>query len=192
MMPDLATPTFEHVVLVDAANRPIGTSRKRDVHHAATPLHRGFSVFLFDVEGRTLLQQRSLRKPTWPGVWSNACCGHPQLQESTLQAVQRRLGEELGLEGVALEIVLPDYRYRFTREGIVENEFCPVAVGMTSDEPRPNPNEVHDVRWLDWGAFLEQTRRDNAYSEWCVEEAALLADHPAFQRFYNALRPGPT
>ncbi len=187
-MANLATPAFEHVVLVDEANRPIGTSRKIDVHHATTPLHRGFSVFLFDRSGRTLLQQRSLGKVTWPGVWSNACCGHPQLHESTLDAMHRRLDDELGLTGIELDILLPDYRYRFARNGIVENEFCPVAVGVADQPPRPNPEEVHAVRWIDWEAFLAEIEKESDYSEWCIEEAILIANDPAFRKFHAALR----
>ncbi len=182
-----ATPDYEHVVLVDEHDVPTGTLDKREAHHADTPLHRGFSVFLFDRSGRTLLQQRSLRKPTWPGAWSNACCGHPQLHETTLDAMQRRIAEELGLTGVDLSILLPDYRYRCERDGVVENEFCPVAVGRIDDLPRPNPDEVEAVRWEPWADFLAETRRPNAYSEWCVEEAALLDSDPAFARFLRSL-----
>jgi len=186
----LVKPAFEHVVLVDDDNTPMGTARKRDVHHAATPLHRGFSVFLFDRRGQTLLQQRSFRKPTWPGAWSNACCGHPQLHEPTLDAMHRRLEEELGLANVELTVLLPDYRYRFARNGIVENEFCPVAVGVTDAGLQPNPDEVQALRWKPWAAFLAETTREHDYSEWCVEEAHLLANDPAFQQFHSALDAG--
>lgn len=186
----LARPDVEHVVLVDDANRTIGTMDKRDAHHGRTPLHRGFSIFLFDRSGRTLLQQRSYAKTTWPGVWSNACCGHPQLLEPTLDAMHRRLGEELGLAGVALHVVLPEYRYRCSRDGIVENEFCPVAVGVVDGLPRPNPDEVHALRWQAWDHFLDEIGRENHYSEWSVEEARLLARDPAFRQFFSALRDG--
>ncbi len=40
-------------------------------------LHRAFSVFLFDSEGRLLLQQRSPEKITFPEHWTNTCCSHP-------------------------------------------------------------------------------------------------------------------
>jgi len=40
-------------------------------------LHRAFSVFLFDAEGRLLLQQRAASKITFPNVWTNTCCSHP-------------------------------------------------------------------------------------------------------------------
>ena len=35
------------------------------------------SVFLFDAEGRLLLQQRAAGKVTFPSVWTNTCCSHP-------------------------------------------------------------------------------------------------------------------
>ncbi len=189
MTMELARPPFEHVVLVDEDNRPIGTARKSEVHHVRTPLHRGFSVFLFDRAGRTLLQQRSFGKVTWPGVWSNACCGHPQLAEPTLDSMRRRLSDELGLTAANLTIVLPDYRYRFTRQGVVENEFCPVAVGVTDEKPRPNPDEVHAVQWRAWDQFLDEVA-GGGYSEWCVEEAALLTANPTFQQFLAGLDDG--
>jgi len=34
-------------------------------------------VFLFDEEGRLLLQQRARDKITFPSVWTNTCCSHP-------------------------------------------------------------------------------------------------------------------
>ncbi len=190
MRMDLAEPPFEHVVLVDENNHPVGTRNKNDAHHADTPLHRGFSIFLFDRMGRTLLQQRRFGKITWPGVWSNACCGHPQLHESTVDAMHRRLSDELGLTGVDLSILLPDYRYRFERNGVVENEFCPVAVGVVDQPPRPNPGEVNAVRWIGWDEFLAELERENDYSEWCNEEAMLLANDVSFGHFHQALRAG--
>ena len=38
----------EHVVLVDEKNNPTGQADKYLVHSGDTPLHRGFSLFLFN------------------------------------------------------------------------------------------------------------------------------------------------
>ena len=62
----------EEVVLVDENNNPVGAMPKSAVHGKDTPLHRGFSVFLFNKKGELLLQQRALSKITWPGIWSNS------------------------------------------------------------------------------------------------------------------------
>jgi isopentenyl-diphosphate delta-isomerase len=67
----------ELVVLVDENNTVLGTMPKSEVHGAETPLHRAFSIFLFNAEKKLLLQQRSHVKKTWPLAWSNSCCGHP-------------------------------------------------------------------------------------------------------------------
>jgi isopentenyl-diphosphate delta-isomerase len=47
-------------------------------------LHRAFSVFLFDTQGRLLLQQRADEKITFPGYWTNTCCSHPLNKEDEL------------------------------------------------------------------------------------------------------------
>ncbi|HVL24294.1 MAG TPA: isopentenyl-diphosphate Delta-isomerase [Thermomicrobiales bacterium] len=181
-------PLTDHVVLVDEHNREIGTADKLTVHHAETPLHRGFSVFLFDSSGNLLLQQRSFGKKTWPGVWSNSCCGHIRLGESAVQAMRRRIHEELGIAGAEVAVLLPDYRYRYARDGVVENEFCPVAVGIINEPPRPNPDEVAAVRWTPWEAFLAELEGDSGFSEWSIEEARLLAADATFQAFLARLR----
>lgn len=176
----------ELVILVDEQNNAIGTAPKATVHNKNTPLHRAFSVFLFDKNGALLLQQRALLKVTWPGVWSNSCCGHVSPGETTLAAAQRRLNEELGLKNIALFEVLPNYRYCFEKDGIVENEFCPVFAGFTSKKPRPNPAEVESIKWLGWQNFISDIKNQpGAYSPWCEEEALLLAENKEFGKLYK-------
>ena len=172
----------ELVVLVDEEDRMIGTMPKALVHGAETPLHRAFSSFIFRMSDRKLLlQQRSHVKKTWPLVWSNSCCGHPGVGESREDAARRRLRDELGLEVARLELVAP-YRYCFTRDGVMENEICPIVVGLVDREPVLNPDEVEAVRWVDWAEFVRETREHpDHYSEWCVEEVAILEGNSRFR-----------
>lgn len=164
----------ELVVLVDDANVPIGTMPKSRVHTRRTPLHRGFSVFLFKGP-LLLLQQRSFTKKTWPGVWSNSCCGHPAPGEDTETAIRRRVRDELGLDVQGLWELLPEFRYHCERDGVVENEICPVWVGRVTADPLPNPREVADWEWVSQEAFIQRLQEDpEGLSEWCVLEAAAL------------------
>jgi len=143
--------TEEHVVLLSETGEVLGTAAKADVHSTDTPLHLAFSCYVVDEDGRLLLTRRALSKRTWPGVWTNACCGHPALGEDLEGAVLRRLGHELGLEApIELSPLLPDFRYRAVMDnGIVENEICPVYLARVRSGTvvSPEPSEVEDYRW---------------------------------------------
>lgn len=182
------------IVFVDEANRPLATAPKLASHTGDTKLHRAFSVFLFNENGELLLQQRGFSKKTWPGIWSNSCCGHLMLHESAENAAHRRLKYELGLGGVKLEMMLPEYRYRAEKDGIVENEICPVMVGKLAKKPKLNPLEVAETKWVKWEAFLDEVNSDDhPYSPWAAEEAKLLNENKEFQDWlktvYNSTTP---
>ncbi len=168
---------LEKVVLVDERNNILGEALKSEVHTNDTPLHRGFSVFLFS-DDKLLLQQRASTKQTWPLVWSNSCCGHPMLNESNENAALRRLNYELGYQPNQikdLKIVISNYRYRYQRDGIVENEICPILVAKTKHQPSLNPDEVQATKWILWTEFLKiAKKKPKEFSEWSLEEATLI------------------
>ena len=144
----------DKIVFVDEENKAIGTGDKLPSHTNDTKLHRAFSVFLFNQKGEFLMQQRALSKKTWPGVWSNSCCGHVMLHESVDDAARRRIKFELGVTGIDLSVAVPKFQYRAEKDGIVENEICPVLIGRVTEEPRPNPDEIETIRWVNWNAFV--------------------------------------
>ncbi len=140
----------ERVVLLDDAGRPIGTADKATVHTATTPLHLAFSCHVRNRRGQVLVTRRALSKPTWPGVWTNAFCGHPGPGEDPEAAIARRAHTELGIKVRDIAPLLPDFRYEAVdASGIRENEVCPVYTAVTDDEPRPHPDEVAEYRWAD-------------------------------------------
>ncbi|HXH79597.1 isopentenyl-diphosphate Delta-isomerase [Nocardioides sp.] len=171
--------TAESVVLLDEQGRAVGTADKRGVHHGDTPLHLAFSCYIFDEQGSVLVTRRALDKATFPGVWTNACCGHPAPGEPLPAAVRRRVHEELGLRLDDLRLLLPRFRYRAVQDGTVENEMCPVFVATTSDEVRLDPSEVEAIRWEPWAEFrrgvLDGSR---PISSWCREQVELLPADP--------------
>lgn len=142
-------PDADLVVLLDEHGRPAGTADREAVHGADTPLHLAFSCYLVDESGRLLLTRRALGKRAWPGVWTNSCCGHPRPGEAPLDAVRRRLADELGVGLREPRLVLPGFSYRATdASGVTENEVCPVWVGVIDGVPRPNPAEVAELAWV--------------------------------------------
>ena len=178
-MNDRAAPV-EHVVLVDQSGRPSGSMPKSEVHTADTPLHLAFSVYVFDGTDRLLVTRRALSKVTWPGVWTNSCCGHVQPGEAPVDAARRRLRQELSLEPTSLRVVLPEFAYRATSpEGIVENELCPVFVAQVDQDPSVDPDEVVEWTWTGWDAFRSATQLTPcALSPWSVLQMAQLPSGP--------------
>ena len=174
----------EQVVLLDEEGRSIGTAPKAEVHHAETPLHLAFSCYVFDESGRFLMTQRAVAKPTFGGIWTNSCCGHPAPGERLEDAVRRRVGQELGITLEDLWLVLPDFRYRAVvpdgpHAGTVENEMCPVFVATTADDVDADPGEVEDHEWVDWAEFRAEVLGDLLdISPWCHEQVAALPEDP--------------
>ncbi|SFR91285.1 isopentenyl-diphosphate delta-isomerase [Agromyces sp. CF514] len=170
----LAEAAVEQVVLLDDDGTPIGTFDKARVHGLDTPLHLAFSCYGFDTEGRMLLTRRALAKRTWPGVWTNACCGHPQPGEDPSDAVARRVRSELGVEPRDIRPVLPGFRYRAVdASGMVENEVCPVFFAELPTELAPDPDEVMSWAWVEPGEFLTTAEfAPFLLSPWSVLQAA--------------------
>lgn len=168
--------TDDLVVLLDDDGQAIGQASRADVHTAATPLHLAFSCHLFDDTGRVLLTRRALGKRTWPGVWTNSCCGHPRPGEHSADAVRRRVVEELGVTVSGLRLALPEFRYQAVdASGVVENELCPVWVGRVDGELRPDPAEVMATSWVDWDDLVATAQTVPALlSPWATAQVPLL------------------
>lgn len=168
----------EFVVLVDEKNKEIGTASKDTVHTTNTPLHRGFSLFLFNSKNEVLLTKRSKHKKAFPSVWTNTVCGHPGPGESVVDAAKRRLELELRLRTEDIREVrqVAPYRYRFAdANGIVENEICPILVAHADIDPKPKKEEVQEWKWMGWEEFLRDIEdHASVYSPWCLDEVNIL------------------
>ncbi|MEP7106615.1 MAG: isopentenyl-diphosphate Delta-isomerase [Ferruginibacter sp.] len=130
------------VILVDEKDQPIGTMDKMEVHQKAL-LHRAFSVFIFNDKGELLLQKRAANKYHSAGLWTNACCSHPQPGADTLTAANKRLYEEMGFNTILEKAFDFIYKTSFDN-GLTEYEFDHVLVGTYAGEIIPNPDEVAD------------------------------------------------
>jgi isopentenyl-diphosphate Delta-isomerase len=144
---EIVSNASEQLILVDDFDREIGFEAKTEAHMGKGVLHRAFSIFVFNSANELLLQQRSLAKMLWPGYWSNTCCSHPRRGESMVDAVTRRLTQELGFECPL------DYLYKFkyhAQFGAVgaEHELCSVYFGRYDGPVDVNVNEIAAWRFV--------------------------------------------
>lgn len=130
----------EEIILVNERDEPTGVASKMLVHEKGW-LHRAFSVFVFDKEGRLLLQRRADGKYHCGGLWTNTCCSHPRPGEETERAAHRRLQEEMGFDTELEKIFHFTYKAPFDN-GLTEHEFDHVFAGEYEGPLHPDPEEV--------------------------------------------------
>ncbi len=130
------------VILVDEQDQPVGVMEKMEAHEKGL-LHRAFSIFIFNNNGEMLLQQRALAKYHSGGLWTNACCSHPNPGEDTLVAARRRLTEEMGFETELTKAFSFIYRTDFDN-GLTEHEVDHVYTGRYNGTIEPDADEVND------------------------------------------------
>ena len=161
--------------LVDEDGVTVGTAEKLSAHQPPGKLHRAFSVFLFDERGRLLLQQRALGKYHSPGVWSNTCCGHPQLGETPVDAGLRRLPEEMNFTCPLRAIGRFIYRAR-SSNGLIEHELDHVLLGRWGGEPpAPNPAEADAARFIAFSSLdRELAAQPDRFTPWFAQGYALV------------------
>jgi len=155
----------EYVILVDENDREIGSIEKMQAH-VKGDLHRAFSVFVFDKDKNLILQQRSFSKYHSPGLWTNTCCSHPRLGESTVQAAHRRLIEEMGFDVELNEIF--SFKYKAdVGQGLIEHEYDHVFFGNYEGIFRFNPEEVADCKSMSMTDLEKNiTLNPQLYTEW--------------------------
>lgn len=136
----------ENVILVNTNDEQIGLMPKMEAHEKAV-LHRAFSVFVLNDKNEIMLQQRASHKYHSPLLWTNTCCSHQRDGETNIQAGSRRLFEEMGFETGLKELFHFIYKAPFDN-GLTEHELDHVMIGYYNDEPKINPDEVENWKWM--------------------------------------------
>lgn len=156
---------MEQVILVDKNNNPLGLMEKIEAHEKGL-LHRAFSVFIINQKKEILLQQRAAHKYHSPLLWTNTCCSHQRDGESNIDAGERRLQEEMGMQVSLKEIFSFIYKAPFDN-GLIEHELDFVLIGFSDNEPNINPDEVNDWKWMQADDIKkDMERQPEIYTEW--------------------------
>mgnify|MGYP001578963936 CR=1 FL=1 len=136
------------LILVDKMDNEIGYDEKEKCHKGDLKLHRSFSVFIFNSDGKLLIQKRSRSKNTWPGFWSNTCCSHPYKGESAEAAARRRLKEELGFSCPLNFLFKFEYEAKYNSVW-GEHEMDWVFSGYYDGNIKPNKDEIEEIKFVD-------------------------------------------
>jgi isopentenyl-diphosphate delta-isomerase len=153
------------VILVDENDKETGTLEKLEAHRKAL-LHRALSVFIINTSGEWILQRRALHKYHSGGLWTNTCCSHPYPGESCLEAANRRLQEEMGMQTELKEIFHFIYKEKLDN-GLWEHELDHVLIGVSDDLPVANQSEVMEWRVVSFDEFEREIHGNPAsFTTW--------------------------
>lgn len=149
------------LIIVNENDEIIGQDTKYNCHRVRNgrlPIHRAFSVFIFNSKNEILLQQRAPCKVTFPNHITNACCSHPlystYIYRDFLQTMQncvsRRLWVELGIprgnfNTGALKYITKIHYFSKGDGTWGENEIDYIFVLHKDVEVRPSSMEVKQV-----------------------------------------------
>ncbi|KAF5272435.1 hypothetical protein FQA39_LY07903 [Lamprigera yunnana] len=170
----------ERCFLVDNNDKIIGTASKKECHQVKSdgtiPLHRAFSVFLFNKSGQLLLQRRANEKITYPGFYTNSCCSHPiadvkgENEETDAigikKAARRRLNYELGIPVQCLPLEKFTYITRIKYMDVGngdwgEHEIDYVLFFHDNVPINHNPNEISEIAYISQKDHLDYLSKLN-------------------------------
>jgi isopentenyldiphosphate isomerase len=83
--------------VVNERDEVVGQLPRREVHRQKLR-HRAVHVLVFNGRGELFLQQRSLTKDNFPGVWDSSSSGHVDSGEDYDPCTLREVREELGVQ----------------------------------------------------------------------------------------------
>lgn len=87
----------EEIFIVVNKNDKVIGYKPRSVCHKERLLHRTVAVTVFNDKGEVLLQKRSMKVDTNPGLYTLSATGHVSKGETYEQAAEKELQEELGI-----------------------------------------------------------------------------------------------
>tara|TARA_Y100001970_G_scaffold69737_1_gene88868 strand:+ start:5097 stop:5777 length:681 start_codon:yes stop_codon:yes gene_type:complete len=163
----------EDCIIVDNNDKIIGKDSKVKCHLYEGILHRAFSVLLFNLDNKLLIQQRADEKITFPSIWANSCCSHPLYEngeengiEGAKKAAIRKLTQELGIESGKIKsddlnfITKMHYKAR-ADEKWIEHEVDYIFVAKVSVQINPNSNEIQKIAYVNNKELDELFQKSN-------------------------------
>ena len=136
---------MEMVDLYDEDRIPLGRTAERHAPKGPGEYRTVVHVCIFDSRGRLLIQQRSREKDSWPEAWDVSVGGGVDAGETSRQAAEREVREELGL-ALDLRGVRPSVTVNF--DGGFD-DFYLVERDLALEDLTLQKEEVAQARWAD-------------------------------------------
>ncbi|WP_372650929.1 isopentenyl-diphosphate Delta-isomerase [Draconibacterium sp.] len=167
---------IEKVILVDENDKVLGEMEKMEAHVKGL-LHRAISVFIVNSKGEWLIHQRAFNKYHSNGLWTNTCCSHPYPAETSVDAANRRLMQEMGMKAPLQEIFAFIYKEELDNQ-LTEHELDRVFIGFSDEKPEPNADEVSNWKYINFEELKTDVKNNpENYTVWFKKIYERVEEH---------------
>lgn len=176
---------MEEFDLYDRDRMPSGKKITRGKRPPNGLYHIVVHVCIFNAAGEMLIQKRSHLKNAWPGLWDFSIGGAAQAGETSAQAAERELMEELGLS-IDFSNLRPKFTFNFPT-GF--DDVYVLFLNPDFENLHLQADEVTEVKWatkheihqmIDAGEFIK-------YHHSVIDFLFEIKDEPGM--FKNGMRP---
>ena len=179
-------PNTELIDVLNDNGVPTGEIVSREEIHKRGLWHRACLCAIIDCENRILLQQRSLDKDKFPGLWDISVAAHVLHGESAMSTVVREMNEEVGAQ-IGRKVLAKDFRFLASfrnqmsiSETYLENQFYDLfAYNMDCvADFKFNDNEVTAIEWATYSKILELQKAGKLHPrmEWVTPVLKLISE----------------
>lgn len=156
----------------DRAGASLGLVARDEVHRRGL-WHKSTHVFVFDPDGRMLVQRRAVDKDLYPALWDYSVGEHLLPGETFLAGAHRGLREELSIEVAALAAIGVRRWTELVGDGAIDREIQQAYRAVYSGPVEIDPVEVAEYRW----ASVDELRAwvqasPEALTPWFVRDLA--------------------
>lgn len=146
----------EEIMQVNSLNQRIGKISRKGITQES--YFRTANVYVFNPEGKIYVQKRSSKLIVYPGYLDLAPGGVVRINETDIEAAQREISEEMGLEVENLK--------KLATFSIEDNGwfwFCAFFRGEASGNPAIN-DDVESVNLMTLGEIKERVQKGDVFT----------------------------
>ncbi len=131
---------IEYLPIIDEQGNFIGKASREECHHNPKLLYPVVRLYLFNKEGKILLQRRSEKSDIEAGKWDASVAGHVQYGENLEEALKRECLEEINYTIDKFDLV-----HSWLYNSPQSRSMMFVYIGVIDHKPTANIKEVEEV-----------------------------------------------
>lgn len=170
---------MEFIDVLDENGNKTGIVRNRKLIYKNGDWHKTVHVWLLNDNNELLIQKRAKDKETFPNLWAISIAGHVITSEDSVQAAQREIREEIGLN-ISTENLI--YMFSIKRNQPYKNGYLNVLddiyllkYNLDVDSAKLQKEELSDIKFINYKEFEKRlTEKDPTFVPYTEEHELLF------------------